>query len=150
MSAPKGTKPWNAGKGKGWTDKRGYRWIYVVENGKRRAKREHRHIVEQSLGRTLTAEEMVHHINGDRSDNRLENLQVTTWGAHTAAHHNGSERPEYTKRTMEVLANYREENKRLREVSTDLLAASKAARALVPDGSDVAYILDVAIATATT
>lgn len=26
MSTPKGTAPWNKGLGKGWTDKRGYRW----------------------------------------------------------------------------------------------------------------------------
>lgn len=38
--------------------------------------REHRLMVEQSLGRYLRPEEVVHHINGDVSDNRLENLQL--------------------------------------------------------------------------
>lgn len=33
-------------------------------------------MVEQSLGRYLRPEEVVHHINGDVSDNRLENLQL--------------------------------------------------------------------------
>jgi hypothetical protein len=37
---------------------------------------EHRHVLEQHLGRPLTVEENVHHKNGDRADNRLENLEV--------------------------------------------------------------------------
>ncbi len=37
---------------------------------------EHRYVVAQSLGRNLERHETVHHINGDRTDNRLENLQL--------------------------------------------------------------------------
>ena len=38
--------------------------------------REHRLIVEKSLNRFLDPQEVIHHINGKRDDNRLENLKL--------------------------------------------------------------------------
>jgi hypothetical protein len=70
-----GNGRWNGGFNLGRDD--GYLAIYDPEkkNG-RRYKMLHRAIMEEFLGRELLPEEVVHHINGERKDNRIENLML--------------------------------------------------------------------------
>ena len=50
---------------------------------------EHRLIMEEYLGRYLDKNTDVHHINGIKTDNRIENLAVMTHAEHTILHNIG-------------------------------------------------------------
>lgn len=79
----------------------GYYYLYKPEHPNAiKSKRyiaEHRYILEQKLGRFLEKNEVAHHINENKLDNRPENLEVLTIGQHNKKHANERKRNKYGK-----------------------------------------------------
>lgn len=59
-----------------WFTPQGYLRKTIMVGGEKRGVLQHREVMEQHLGRALRPEENVHHINGVRHDNRIENLEI--------------------------------------------------------------------------
>jgi len=77
-------------KGGKHIDSHGYYLVVQYDHPNRNSQNcvfEHRLVMEKFLGRYLEPEEVVHHINGDITDNRIENLMLfSDRGEHSKFH----------------------------------------------------------------
>ena len=76
-------------KGGEYIDVEGYKRIYEPQHPHATARgyvKEHIKVIVEMLGRPLKKGEQVHHINRNRLDNRIENLQLVTISEHMRIH----------------------------------------------------------------
>jgi DNA invertase Pin-like site-specific DNA recombinase len=90
----------------------------IKVNGKKMD--EHRYIMEQYLGRELTRDEVVHHKDGDKSNNDIENLELMRLSEHSRQHRLGSQRSEETKQKLsEALIGHKATNRKLNDIQVE-------------------------------
>jgi hypothetical protein len=90
-----GYKPWNIGKtyqkcsGNYYINNSGYKSYYIGDKSyKGGYVTEHRIIMELHLGRRLKKGEVVHHIDGNKLNNNINNLLLLNKKTHRDIHHN--------------------------------------------------------------
>lgn len=84
--------------GEGHISAEGYK---IVRDSDGKSVKEHRLVMEQIIGRRLTPDESVHHINGEKLDNRPENLEL--WAS---KHPKGQRVDELVDFAIEILSLY--------------------------------------------
>ena len=98
---------------------------YEVKRVDGKSRAVHILLAEQLLGRPLKKNEVVHHINGDKRDNRPENLVVMDRAEHAALHHTGRKASPEKLRKLEAKkgkpsANRKLSGEQVREIAAKL------------------------------
>lgn len=102
-------KPGGNNKGGRIKDKSGYIQIYMPSHPNAKLAgyiHEHRLVMSNILGRPLERHESVHHKNGDRSDNRVENLEL--WSTMQPAGQRVSDKVKYALEILKLYGNMHE------------------------------------------
>src|SRR3990167_4772291 len=86
-------------------------WLPAYPTSNKRYVLEHRYLMEQRLKRSLNRNEHVHHINGNKQDNRIENLIVLTSSAHQHRHHPKIHKPRYCVTCNRIIRHPRRDTK---------------------------------------
>jgi hypothetical protein len=93
-----------ATRGSGYVNKEGYRLIYLPDHPNARKSGqvlEHYAVMTKIIGRPLYQDETVHHINGDKLDNRPKNLEI--W---SSRHPKGQRAEDIVSWAVEMLRRY--------------------------------------------
>ncbi len=99
--------------GSGHIDQNGYKKIKLNANGKYYF--EHRIVMEKFLGRKLLPKENVHHKNGNRIDNRIENLEI--WNIRQPSGQKIQDKTEYA---IQILTMYLPNFLKIKTVTCDI------------------------------
>jgi len=100
---------WNLEKS--FLDNGGYIRMYQWKNGRSISIQQHDFIWESVNGKRPKGM-VIHHINGIKTDNRIENLQLLTNGEHTKLHHTGVKRI-YKGKRYSYRGAYKKDNKKI-------------------------------------
>jgi HNH endonuclease len=79
---------------------------------------EHRHIVEELLGRKLVRDDVVHHVDGDPLNNDPDNLIVLSRSEHMRLHMKGSRPKRWTPEEKQRAQELRDAGMTYQEIAT--------------------------------
>lgn len=91
----------------------------------------HRYVMEQHIGHSLQPNEFVHHLNGDRYDNRIENLEIISPLQHSRFHNLGRKHSPETRTKMSIVHTgnqYRKGTRQSKETKKKISDSVKKAR----------------------
>jgi HNH endonuclease len=94
---------------------------------------QHRLVYERHYGFYLRKTTVIHHINGEKDDNRLENLQPYTWAEHMALHRAELRSEKFPRLTHELVREALQKTKNLKKAAALVGCSHSTIQNLFPD-----------------